>query len=93
MAKQPINELQVNFLGKVFFASIAAWLVGRETNLLIRGTRDEVNAVAQAMMASRRFQQELNRPGASVESVMEKLNLCHATQEEFERTLGIEWPL
>jgi len=77
----------------VFFASIGAWLVGRQTNLMIRGTREEIDAVANAMLASRRFQQELERPGASVDSVMEKLGLYHASQREFERVLGVKWPL
>jgi hypothetical protein len=45
------------------------------------------------MMASRRFQDELNRHGATVESVMQKLNLKHASAREFERILGVPWPL
>jgi len=60
---------------------------------MIRGTREEIDAVANAMLASRRFQQELERPGASVDSVMEKLGLYHASQREFERVLGVKWPL
>ena len=93
MARQPLNELGFNFLGKVFAASLGAWLVGRHTGLIIRGTREEVDAVSNAMLASRRFQDELGRPGATVESVMQKLGLYHATQREFERILGVEWPL
>jgi len=91
--KQPLNELKLNLLGKIFFATCAAWLVGKATNMKIRGTQDEVQAVADAMMASRRFQDELRRPGATVESVMEKLGLKHASAREFERILGIAWPL
>lgn len=89
----PLNELRLNLLGKIFFTAAAAWLVGRAINLKVRGTPSEVQAVASAMMASRRFQQELNRPGASVESVMQKLNLKHASAREFERILGIPFPL
>lgn len=91
--KGPINELKLNLLGKIFFTAAAAWLVGRAINMKIRGTPDEVQAVASAMMASRRFQDELNRTGASVESVMQKLNMKHATAREFERILGVPWPL
>jgi hypothetical protein len=91
--KQPLNELQLNLLGKIFFTAVGAWLVGKATNMKVRGTEAEVRAVSNAMMASRRFQEELNRPGATVESVMSKLGLKHASAREFERILGVPWPL
>lgn len=93
MVDGPINELKLNLLGKVFFAAVGAWLVGRATNVRIRGTQEEIDAVSQAMMASRRFQEELQRPGATVESVMQHLGLKHASAREFERILGVAWPL
>jgi hypothetical protein len=92
-APTQLNELRLNLIGKIFFASVAAWLVGKAINLKIRGTPDEIRAVSSAMMASRRFQDELNRQGATVESVMQKLGLKHATAREFERVLGVPWPL
>lgn len=91
--KQPLNELQLNLLGKIFFTACAAWLVGKATNLKVRGSESEVQAVTNAMMASRTFQDELRRPGATVESVMQKLGLKHASAREFERILGVPWPL
>lgn len=90
---QPINELKLNLLGKIFFAAVGAWLVGKAVNLKIRGTPQEVQAVANAMMASRTFQNELSRSGATVETVMQKLGLKHASAREFERILGVPWPL
>ena len=90
---QPLNELHMNLLGKIFLASMGAWLVGRATNLKVRGTQQEVQVVANAMLASRRFQDELRKPGANIESVMEKLHLKHATVREFESILGIKFPL
>lgn len=93
MAGNRINELRLNLLGKIFFAAVGAWLVGKATNLKIRGTEEEIKAVSDAMMASRRFQDELERPGATVESVMQLLGLKHASAREFERILGVPWPL
>lgn len=93
MAPVPLNELKLNLLGKIFFAAVGAWIVGKQTNLKIRGTPEEMNAVAEAMLASRRFQEELERPGATVESVMQKLGLKHGAAREFERILGVPWPL
>lgn len=91
--RESINELKVNLLGKIFFGTLAAWLVGKAVNTKLRGTREQVEAVANAMTASRRFQDELNRPGATVDSVMHKLGVKHMSSSEFERVLGIPWPL
>lgn len=92
-APHRLNELGLNLLGRLFFASCAAWLVGKATNVKLRGTPEEINAVANAMMASRRFQDELRRPGATVESVVQKLGLKHASAREFEQILGVPFPL
>ena len=59
----------------------------------VRGTPDEVDAVAEALMSSKRFQDELKKPGATVQSVVELLGLKHASASQFERILGIPWPL
>ena len=91
--RQPINELHLNLLGKVFLAGVAAWLVGKATNLKLRGSSSEINSVAQALLASRAFQEELSRPGATVESVMQKLGVKHMSSREFERTFGVPFPL
>jgi hypothetical protein len=92
MEKQPVNELHFNLLGKLFTVAVGAWLVGKATNIKLRGTRAEIDAVARAMQSSRRFQDEL-RTGKSVEQVMQALNLKNASAREFERILGVKWPL
>jgi len=92
-SKKPLNELHMNLLGKIFFATLAAWLVGKATNTKIRGNQNEVSAITNALMASRRFQDELQKPGASVETVIEKLGLKHMSANEFEKVLGVHWPL
>lgn len=90
---EKLNELHTNMIGKIFYTACAAWLVGRITNIKLRGSQTEVQAIANAMLASKRFQDELKRPGASVEDVMNKLNLKHASAQEFTRILGVPWPL
>lgn len=91
--KQLLEGGYLNLTGKILFASMGAWLVGKLVNMKLRGTQSEINSVANALMASRRFQDELNRPGASVESVMEKLRIKNMTASEFERAMGVPWPL
>lgn len=93
MAPVVLNELKLNLLGKIFFSAVGAWLVGKKVNLKVRGTPEEIQATQNAMMASRRFQEELERDGATVESVMQNLGLKHAAAREFEKILGVPWPL
>lgn len=88
-----VSDMKTNLLGKLFFTAVGAWLVGKATNTKIRGSEAEINAVYNAMVSSKRFQDELNKPGANVNSVMDKLNLKQASARDFERILGIPWPL
>lgn len=83
----------LSLTGKMLVASLGAWLVGKFVTTKIRGNRDEISAVSGALMASKRFQEELNRPGATVDSVMEKLRVKQMSASEFERVLGVRWPL
>lgn len=91
--KEQLQELHLNLLGKVFLAGIGAWLVGKATNLKLRGKPHEVRAVANALASSRKFQDELRRPGASVQSVMDKLRVKNMSAAEFETIFQVKWPL
>jgi hypothetical protein len=83
----------LSFTGKMLLATMGAWLVGKVVNTKIRGSQSEMSAVSNALMASRRFQEELNKPGATVQSVMDKLRIKQMSASEFERVLGVPWPL
>jgi hypothetical protein len=93
MSNGPINELHVNLLGKIFLASVAAWLVGKVTNIKLRGSKAEIDAVAVALVNSKRFQDEMSRPGATVQSVMQKLGMKQLSAREFERVTGLPFPM
>lgn len=91
---EDLNEgYYLNLTGKLLLASLGAWLVGKVVNTKIRGNEDEMSAVANALMASRRFQDELHRPGATVQSVIDKMRIKQMSASEFERVLGVKWPL
>lgn len=79
--------------GKLFIAGVAAWLLGQGTRLKIRGDKAKIEQLASALVASKKFQDELHRPGATAESVIEKLGLKNATVRDFERITGIPWPM
>lgn len=85
--------MYLNLTGKLFLASLGAWMVGKTVNTKIRGNSDEITAVSNALMASKKFQEELHRPGATVDSVIEKLHIKQMSAAEFERVLGVRWPL
>jgi len=90
---EPLKEGYLNLTGKIFFATLAAWLVGKAVNTKIRGSQQEIQAVMNALTSSRRFQDELRSPGATVQSVIEKLRIKQMSASEFERVLGVKWPL
>lgn len=93
VVENQINELKFNVMGKLFLASLGAWFVGHATRTKLRGSPEEIRAVANALMSSRKFQDELNRPGATIDSVMAKLNIKNMSAREFERIFSVPWPL
>lgn len=88
-----INELHVNLLGKLALLAIAATVVGKVTNVKLRGTKQEIDTISNAIVSSRRFQEEISKPGATVQSVMSKLGMKQMSAKEFERLLGIPFPM
>lgn len=82
--------------GKIFFAAVAAYLAGKIGSgnfLKVRGTPEELRAVAEALAASKAFQDELRKPGANIDSVIEKMNLKRLTADKFEQITGKKFPL
>jgi len=93
MAQDLHDSFRLSTVGKMFLAGMAGYVLGQQTGLKVRGTPEEVDAIKNALMASRRFREELSVPGASVETVIQKLKLKHASAREFERVLKVPWPL
>lgn len=91
--KKAINELRLNPLGKIFFTTLGAWLVGKAVNTKIRGSKSQVEALSEALVATKNFQEELYLETATVDSVVEKLNKKHSAAEKFEAEIGLPWPL
>lgn len=82
--------------GKIFFAAMAAYLAGKNSSgafLKVRGTPEELRAIADALAASKAFQDEINNPSATIDSVINKLNTKNATAEKFLQLTNKMWPL
>lgn len=90
----PLQELfKMTTFGKLFFTGLAAWILHKASKLKIKGSPQEIEAIANAIQSSRAFQDEIRKPGATVDSVMAKLKLKYARGEEFSRILGVPFPL
>lgn len=83
----------ISTVGKMFLAGVTAWLLNRPARLKIRGTQEQITLLKAALLASRKFQDELYRSGATVQSIMNKLQAKNLATTEFENKLGIPWPL
>jgi len=82
-----------NLTNRLLIASIGAWAVGKYVNTKLKGSREEIRTIAEALMASKKFKEELDNPSATVESVVKKLREKEMTASTFERIFGIQWPL
>jgi len=83
----------LNFTGKMLIASLGAWLAGKYVNTKLKGTKEEMRAITEALLSSKRFQEELNKPNATVESIIEKMRSKEMSAATFKRVIGIKWPL
>jgi len=91
-----LNEWNLSWSGKLFFAAAAAYIAGKVIKnmpLKIKGTKDQLKAISDAIVASKSFQDELKKPSASIESVVKKLNLKNMTRERFKQLTHRDFPL
>lgn len=91
--KQQIDEAGRNLSGKLLFATIGAMLVGKSIDTKLCCTNEQLAVIASALKNSKLFQEELHRPGASVNSIIGRLGAKHVSAAEFEKTFRIPWPL
>lgn len=96
--KDQLNEVQLTWAGKLFFASIAAYIASDVAQAMklpikLRGKPEEIKSVVDAITASKDFQREIKKPGAKVEDVVQKLNLKNMNKSQFEKLTGKKWPL
>lgn len=87
------NNSKLTDLGKMFFASAIGFIFGKKLNMKLRGTPEQVQAVSDALIASKRFQETLQRPGVTVRAVLDALNLKKEKAKAFSDKFKIEWPL
>lgn len=90
------EESNLSTTGKIFFAAVAAYLAGKMASgafLKLRGKPEELRVIADAIVASKAFQDELKKPNATIDSVIEKMNLKNITMAKFKQVTGKAWPI
>lgn len=88
-----MSNYKLSATGKLFFASLVAYLAGAKSVVKLKATPEQVKAISDAVMASKQFQDEVKRDGATIESVIQKMRLKNLTAAEFTRITGKIWPL
>lgn len=85
---------KLSALGKIFFAGLATKMA-REISmpLKLKARPDQIKAITDAVMASKHFQDELGKPGATIETVIQKMKLKNMNKQMFEKMTGKPWPL
>lgn len=82
--------------GKIFFAAMASYVLGKNTNgsyMKIKGSPEEMKALADAMAATKSLMDEINNPSTTIETVIEKMSQKRIAADHFEEIIGKKWPL
>ena len=86
-----LQEIKLSWAGKLFFAGAAAFIMGRGAQshvklpIKVRGTPEQMQAVIDAIVSSKEFRKEIDRPGATIDSVVNKLRLRNLTKQRFQQ--------
>lgn len=96
--KKPIKEFKLSWAGKIFFAGAAAYILGTAGKkvslpIKIKGSPQQIKAVVDAVVNSKKFQQELQKPGATIDSVVDRLRIRNLSKNQFQQLTGRSWPI
>lgn len=98
MLQNPITGALSNYkmttLGKLFFASlVTSIMTGQSSPFRLSGDKHKIDIIVQAVRSSKRFQDEIKRPGATVDSVIRAMDLKNVDARNFKHVFGVDWPL
>lgn len=87
-------QTELSSIGKVFFASLVAWIVNdAKLNWKIKGDSREVEFFTKAVFAVKRYHDEVKSPQATIDSVIQKINEKNKAIFEYEEAFGRKLPL
>ena len=88
------DQLALTPIGKLVFTSILGW-INNDSKLIwkVKGDPQVMKAMAEVVVASKKFFLELNREGATIDSVIAAMNDKAAKARQFQEVTGRPWPL
>lgn len=90
----PFKNYKMTTLGKLFFSSlVVSMMTGQKSPFKISGDKKKIDVLVRAVQSSKRFQDEVKRPGATVDSVIRAMDLKNVDAKNFEQVFGVPWPL
>ena len=78
---------------KILSAGFAGWVLGKSPPIKVSANRETMEVLANVLLSSRMFLDELNNSYATMDSVLESLKAKNKSASEFEKTFGMAWPL
>lgn len=89
-----LNNYKMTTVGKLFFASLlTSMATGQKSPFKVTGDPQKIEILSKAVQSSKKFQDELKRPGATVDSVIRQMDMKNMDAKTFERTFGVKWPI
>lgn len=89
-----LSAYKMTTMGKLFFASVlTSMATGQRSPFKVTGDPHKIETLSRAVQSSKRFQDELRRPGATVDSVIRQMDVKNMDAKTFERVFGVKWPI
>lgn len=89
-----LNNYKMTTVGKLFFASLlTSMATGQKSPFKVTGDPHKIEILSKAVQSSKRFQDELKRPGATVDSVIRQMDIKNMDAKTFEKVFGVRFPL
>ena len=87
-------DYKLSTLGKLFFASLLTTMTtGQVSPFKISGDPKKIEILTKVVQSTKRFQDELKRPGATVDSIIRLMDMKNMDAKMFQNTFKVKWPL
>lgn len=76
-------------IGKLFFGGMVAWITNNSKfNFKVRGDQSKVNALTNAIIATKNYNDVLKSENPTIQEVLDKLNTKSVAVKQFEEIMG-----
>jgi hypothetical protein len=89
-----LSDYKMTTLGKLIFASLLVTMsTGKKSPFKLSGDQKKIDILARVVQSSKNFQEEIKRPGATVDSVIRAMDMKNIDAKNFKSEFGADWPL